>query len=159
MNEQKHRPVLDVGKTVKPYGKIAAIMLTGGERYYFLIDKHGVVSMIPALVIEAGGMNARRMEPTREKLNQRLTEWKSLLQEAAYWRGGDQQYLTALRRLVDQGQTVAVLESALATERERAGRLRNVAQQAVGYLKEIGYENTANILSKAIVETGEVKGG
>jgi hypothetical protein len=37
---------------VKPYGKIGAVGLLQGERYYWLIDKHGTVSMMPADVIE-----------------------------------------------------------------------------------------------------------
>ena len=44
--------MLDIGQVVKPYGRVVAIMLTGGERYYFFIDKHKTVSMMPACSIE-----------------------------------------------------------------------------------------------------------
>jgi hypothetical protein len=43
---------LPLGAVIKPYGKIAAVGLTGGERYYWLIGKHGDVVMMPADVIE-----------------------------------------------------------------------------------------------------------
>ena len=43
---------LPLGTIVKPYGRVAAVGTTGGERYYWLIDKHGTVSMIPAVEIE-----------------------------------------------------------------------------------------------------------
>ncbi len=52
MRNESYKPPLEIGLTVSPYGKIAAIMLTGGERYYFLIDEVGTVSMMPASVIE-----------------------------------------------------------------------------------------------------------
>lgn len=42
---------LPLGKVVKPYGKIGAILWTGGERYY-LLHKGRSVAMIPATVIE-----------------------------------------------------------------------------------------------------------
>lgn len=44
---------LMLGTVVKPWGKIGAVLLTDGERYYHLIDKHGMVSMMPADVVEA----------------------------------------------------------------------------------------------------------
>jgi hypothetical protein len=43
---------LPLGAVIKPYGKIAAVGLTGGERYYWMIGKHGDVVMMPADVIE-----------------------------------------------------------------------------------------------------------
>ena len=34
------------------WGKVVAIKLIDGERYYFMIDKYKTVSMIPADVVE-----------------------------------------------------------------------------------------------------------
>lgn len=47
-----HRPCLAIGTVVKPYGKIAAVGILSGERYYWLIDKQKTVSMMPADEIE-----------------------------------------------------------------------------------------------------------
>lgn len=33
--------------------QIRAVGITGGERYYWLTDEHGTVSMLPAIVVEA----------------------------------------------------------------------------------------------------------
>lgn len=41
---------LDV--VIEPWGRIAAIGVTGGERYYWFVDKDGCVSMIPAFMVE-----------------------------------------------------------------------------------------------------------
>lgn len=59
-----NRRVLLPGKTVQPWGKIGAVMLTGGERYYMLIDRHGVVSLMPADVVEpaAEGQTKRKVK-------------------------------------------------------------------------------------------------
>jgi hypothetical protein len=38
-----------IGDTIKPWGKIAAILWTGGERYYMFLDGHKTVSLIPAI--------------------------------------------------------------------------------------------------------------
>jgi hypothetical protein len=46
---RKPRPL---GQIVKPWGKIGAIGFVKGERYYFLIDREGSVSMMPADVVE-----------------------------------------------------------------------------------------------------------
>jgi hypothetical protein len=43
---------LPLGTVVKPYGKIGAVMFTGGERYYMLTSKDGDVAMMPWFVIE-----------------------------------------------------------------------------------------------------------
>ncbi len=43
--------MLKLGTKTK-FGKIAAVMNTEGERYYFIIDKKGIVSLMPAKVIE-----------------------------------------------------------------------------------------------------------
>lgn len=43
---------LRLGTTVNPWGEIGATLLTGGERYYHLIDKRGGVSMIPGFEVE-----------------------------------------------------------------------------------------------------------
>lgn len=44
-------PPLPLGTVVKPYGKLGAILLTGGERYY-LFSKERCVSMIPAFMVD-----------------------------------------------------------------------------------------------------------
>lgn len=49
----KARPPVPLGTVVKPWGTAEAIASLHGERYYFLIDKHKVVSMMPADVVEA----------------------------------------------------------------------------------------------------------
>lgn len=38
--------------TKTQWGVIKAILLTGGERYYHMIDKYGGVAMMPAAVVE-----------------------------------------------------------------------------------------------------------
>lgn len=43
---------LALGSTVKPWGKIVAISLTGGERYYFMQAASGVVSLMPWSAVE-----------------------------------------------------------------------------------------------------------
>ena len=43
---------LRLGKKT-PWGRISAVGLTGGERYYWMIARNGVVSMMPADVVEA----------------------------------------------------------------------------------------------------------
>ena len=40
-----------IGTVIKPWGKVIAVGLTGGERYYWL-DDNGVISMMPACEIE-----------------------------------------------------------------------------------------------------------
>ena len=42
--------ILDIG-TDTPFGKLFAIGWTGGERYYWLIDGEGTVSMMPSYVV------------------------------------------------------------------------------------------------------------
>jgi hypothetical protein len=44
---------LPLGTTVPLWGEVAAVLLTGGERYYHMVGKGGVVSMMPATIIEA----------------------------------------------------------------------------------------------------------
>lgn len=44
--------MINLGTIIEPWGKVAAVGITGGERYYWLINKHGTVSMIPATDIE-----------------------------------------------------------------------------------------------------------
>ena len=34
------------------FGKVTGITMTEGERYYFMTDKHGVVSFMPATALE-----------------------------------------------------------------------------------------------------------
>lgn len=43
---------LTLGDTVKPYGKVVAVGKIEGEEYYWFIDKHGSVAMIPAVAVE-----------------------------------------------------------------------------------------------------------
>ncbi len=47
--------MLKLGKTYKPYGKLAAIRYADGERYYFFVDKHGSFAMMPALMFDPPG--------------------------------------------------------------------------------------------------------
>ena len=44
--------VYRIGWFVRPWGKITAVGVVGGERYYWLEDRRGSVSMIPADVVE-----------------------------------------------------------------------------------------------------------
>ncbi len=44
--------MLSLGDTAKPYGKVVAVGMIEGERYYWFVDKHGTVSMIPAVAVE-----------------------------------------------------------------------------------------------------------
>jgi hypothetical protein len=37
---------------VIPLGTVKAVGSVGGERYYWILDKHGTVSMMPADVVE-----------------------------------------------------------------------------------------------------------
>jgi hypothetical protein len=41
-----------IGEIVLPFGVIGAVGCIQGERYYWLVDKHGSVSMMPADVVE-----------------------------------------------------------------------------------------------------------
>lgn len=52
-------PPLALGTKVKPWGTVEAVGITGGERYYWLIDKHGTVSMMPACVVEPNAHEKR----------------------------------------------------------------------------------------------------
>lgn len=45
--------LIPLGVVVKPYGKVGAVMVISGERYYFLVDRRGGVAMMPADVIES----------------------------------------------------------------------------------------------------------
>lgn len=44
---------LAIGTYVEPYGKVAAVLTTGGERYYMLESDDGVVYLMPADVVES----------------------------------------------------------------------------------------------------------
>jgi len=44
--------ILKIGKETQ-WGKISAVGTVGNERYYWMIDDNGVVSMLPAYVVEA----------------------------------------------------------------------------------------------------------
>ncbi len=46
-------PALSIGTKVRPWGKISAIALLSGERYYFLLDRYEGVSMMDAATVEA----------------------------------------------------------------------------------------------------------
>lgn len=54
------KPALPLGTIVEPFGRVAAVLSLGGERYYHLIDRHGNVSKMPAVDIER---MAREQEP------------------------------------------------------------------------------------------------
>jgi hypothetical protein len=45
------RPCYFIGEVVKPYGKVVAILFTGGERYYMFLDKQKTVSLMPAVTV------------------------------------------------------------------------------------------------------------
>ncbi len=38
--------------TMTPWGKVAAVGVIGGERYYWLVDRDILVSMLPASLVE-----------------------------------------------------------------------------------------------------------
>lgn len=42
---------LPIGRRT-PWGRVRAVGLTGGERYYWMVDERGVVAMMPASVVE-----------------------------------------------------------------------------------------------------------
>lgn len=42
--------ILPLG-AMTPWGKIAAVGVLSGERYYWMLDKHGTISMMPATVV------------------------------------------------------------------------------------------------------------
>ena len=44
--------LLNIGDNVAHYGKVAAILWIGGERYYMLTSRKGVVSLMPASAVE-----------------------------------------------------------------------------------------------------------
>lgn len=46
-----NKPILPLGTPVKPWGKIIAVGWYG-ERYYWLENDHGDISMMPARVVE-----------------------------------------------------------------------------------------------------------
>lgn len=43
---------LALNTKIKPYGKIGAVGITGGERHYWLVNDNGDVAMMPWFVIE-----------------------------------------------------------------------------------------------------------
>ena len=53
------QPPLPLG-TKTPWGEVGAVMWTGGERYYHLINKRGTVSMIPGYMVEES-VTARKL--------------------------------------------------------------------------------------------------
>jgi hypothetical protein len=47
-------PLLNVGRTLRRNGEmciVAAVLLTGGERYYHLLHLDGSVEMVPAITL------------------------------------------------------------------------------------------------------------
>lgn len=51
----KHQPQpipVSLGTVIKLYGKVGAVGITGGERYYWLVNADGGVTMMPWFVIE-----------------------------------------------------------------------------------------------------------
>ena len=56
---KKNKPVkarrenpLELGRIVRPYGKLIAVALISQERYYFFVDRHRTVSFFPATMFE-----------------------------------------------------------------------------------------------------------
>ncbi len=51
------------------WGKIASVAILSGERYYFMVDKHWKVAMMPAMVVETGrteeAMKRKAFKPVR----------------------------------------------------------------------------------------------
>ena len=43
---------LKLGTVVKPWGKIGAVLVTCGEPYYMMQGKGGVVSLLPAKMVQ-----------------------------------------------------------------------------------------------------------
>lgn len=64
MDQKGNKPVIPLGNIVEPYGRIQMVGTTLGERYYWLEDKYGTISMMPADVIEE-----RHMLMSRESTN------------------------------------------------------------------------------------------
>ena len=56
----KLKSYLELGKVYRPYGKLGAVALLQGERYYFFVDK-GTVSMMPACSVE--NLRAKAKKP------------------------------------------------------------------------------------------------
>ena len=54
---------LEIGAQVPHYGEVAAILWTGGERYYMLLDKNKAVALMPAAGIESMVRCARERQP------------------------------------------------------------------------------------------------
>ena len=53
MIEKEYRPPLLPGEfVIRPWGRISAVLLTGGERYYMLVNGQGAVALMPADVVE-----------------------------------------------------------------------------------------------------------
>lgn len=52
--ENESVSLLPIGAETR-FGKIGMVGFTGGERYYWMIDKRGCVSMMPACVVEKCG--------------------------------------------------------------------------------------------------------
>ena len=50
--ETRETPFVPIGTNVKGYGKVSAILITSGERYYLLTGKKNTVSLMPANIIE-----------------------------------------------------------------------------------------------------------
>jgi len=59
--QSEHKMPLPLGSKTK-WGTIEAVGLTGGERYYWMIDKFKFVSMIPAFMVEEDAKSAQAKE-------------------------------------------------------------------------------------------------
>lgn len=46
------KPLIPLDTEIKPWGKLVGIHSRNGERQYFFIDIHNVVSLIPADLVE-----------------------------------------------------------------------------------------------------------
>jgi hypothetical protein len=49
--ERREKMLIALGTIVTPHGRVAAVGVLRGERYYWMIDHAGTVSMMPAIVI------------------------------------------------------------------------------------------------------------
>lgn len=59
--------MIPLGARVPIYGKVSAVGIISGERYYWLIADNGTVSMMPACMIEGQGqLKESRVEAATE---------------------------------------------------------------------------------------------
>lgn len=62
---------LELGMVIEPFGTISAVAYISCERYYFLLNRYGIVSMMPADVVESDDEPLElpyRQVPQRDRL-------------------------------------------------------------------------------------------